>query len=123
MAAAKQSDGVRAATIGMGDSPWRPNIAASRSVGLALGGHARRRTRPLDVDDDHGQLEHDAQADGLLLEVQARAAGAGDPQKPAEGAPRAAPAAAISSSAWNVRTPKFFCRDSSWSSSEAGVIG
>ena len=32
-------------------------------------------------------------------------------------------AAAISSSAWIVMTPKFLCRESSWSSSEAGVIG
>ena len=30
---------------------------------------------------------------------------------------------AISSSACNVRTPKFLCLDSSWRMSEAGVIG
>ena len=38
-------------------------------------------------------------------------------------APSAAPAAAISSSAWNVRTPKFLCRERSSSSADAGVIG
>src|SRR3954463_13741751 len=31
MAASKQSDGDRGATIGTGDSPFRPNIACSRS--------------------------------------------------------------------------------------------
>ncbi len=30
---------------------------------------------------------------------------------------------AISSSAWNVMTPKFLCLDSSWRMSDAGVIG
>ena len=35
----------------------------------------------------------------------------------------AAVIAAISSSAWTVRTPKFLWRESSWSRSEAGVIG
>jgi putative transposase len=38
-------------------------------------------------------------------------------------APTAEAAAAISSSAWNVRTPKFLCFDSSWRMSDAGVIG
>lgn len=42
---------------------------------------------------------------------------------PPKAAPRAAPMPAISSSAWNVRTPKFLCRDSSCRMSEAGVIG
>ena len=37
--------------------------------------------------------------------------------------PSAAPTAAISSSAWNVRTPKFLCRASSSRIEDAGVIG
>ena len=45
------------------------------------------------------------------------------PRCPPNDAPSAMPAAAISSSAWSVRTPKFFRFDSSCSSSEAGVIG
>jgi hypothetical protein len=45
------------------------------------------------------------------------------PNCPANDAPRAIPAAAISSSACSVRTPKFFRLESSCSSSEAGVIG
>ena len=35
----------------------------------------------------------------------------------------AAPMPAISSSAWNVRTPKVLCLDSSCRMSDAGVIG
>ena len=42
---------------------------------------------------------------------------------PANEAPMAEPIAAISSSAWKVRTPKFLCFDNSWRMSEAGVIG
>ena len=42
---------------------------------------------------------------------------------PANDAPSAMFAAAISSSACSVITPKFLWRESSWSSSEAGVIG
>src|SRR5690606_11463084 len=42
---------------------------------------------------------------------------------PAKAAPIVEPMAAISSSAWNVLTPKLRCRDSSWRMSEAGVIG
>src|SRR6266567_865256 len=42
------------------------------------------RSGPLDVDDDHRQLQVHGQADHLLLEVQARAARAGDAQKPSE---------------------------------------
>ena len=42
---------------------------------------------------------------------------------PPYAAPSAAPTAAISSSAWKVRTPNRLCLDSSCSTSEAGVIG
>ena len=45
------------------------------------------------------------------------------PSAPPKLAPSAAPTAAISSSAWNVRTPKFLCRASSSSTEDAGVIG
>ena len=45
------------------------------------------------------------------------------PSAPPKDAPSAAPAAAISSSAWNVRTPKLLCFDSSSRIAEAGVIG
>ena len=42
---------------------------------------------------------------------------------PPNAAPMADVIAAISSSAWNVRTPKFLCRASSCRMSLAGVIG
>ena len=45
------------------------------------------------------------------------------PRWPAKDAPIAEPTAAISSSAWNVVTPKALCLLSSWRMSEAGVIG
>ena len=46
MATEKQSAGDEGATIGIGDSPWRPNIACNRSpcsflVGIPVEGPAR----------------------------------------------------------------------------------
>ena len=45
------------------------------------------------------------------------------PSAPPNAAPSAAPTPAISSSAWNVVTPKALCLDSSCRMSLAGVIG
>ena len=45
------------------------------------------------------------------------------PSAPPKLAPSAAPTAAISSSAWKVRTPKLLWRERSSRISEAGVIG
>jgi hypothetical protein len=45
------------------------------------------------------------------------------PSAPPNAAPSAAPTPAISSSAWNVRTPNRLCLLSSWRMSDAGVIG
>ncbi len=45
------------------------------------------------------------------------------PIEPPKAAPITAVSAAISSSAWKVRTPKFFRRESSWRMSLAGVMG
>ena len=45
------------------------------------------------------------------------------PIAPPYAAPIAEVTAAISSSAWNVRTPNRLCRASSWRMSLAGVIG
>ena len=45
------------------------------------------------------------------------------PRRPPKDAPRAMPAAAISSSAWIVEIPMLAWRESSCSSSDAGVIG
>ena len=45
------------------------------------------------------------------------------PRAPAYAAPIAAPIAAISSSAWKVRTPNAFKLARVWSRAEAGVMG
>ena len=45
------------------------------------------------------------------------------PSAPPNAAPSAAPTPEISSSAWNVVTPKALCLDSSCRMSDAGVIG
>ena len=58
---------------------------------LRFRGHARRWACPHDVDDDHRQLERHRQADGLLLEVQAGAAGSGNAEMTAEGRPQGRP--------------------------------
>ena len=91
---------------------------------LGLGGHAGARAGPLHVDDQQRQLGHHGQADALrlsaampgpLVPVTAMA--------PPKAAPMAEVTAAISSSAWKVRTPKFLRLDSSCRMSLAGVIG
>ena len=84
-AASKHWAGVEAATIGSGDSPWRPWIAISRSaasvlVGIPVEGPARWTSI-----DHQRQLEHDRQADRLGLQVHAGAAGRGDAELAAEG--------------------------------------
>ena len=116
--------GERGATIGSGASPWRPNIAMQQVGLLGLGRQPGRRPGALHVDDQQRELQADRQADRLGLEVEARARGAGHAEVPGERcAERDADAAAISSSACMVRTPKFLCCDSSWRMSDAGVIG
>ena len=102
----------------------RPNSAMLRSAASVLVG------RPVDgpprwmstissgSSTRHGEARSSrssAPAPGPLVVV--------TPRWPAKAAPRAMPAAAISSSACTVRTPKCLCLDSSWRMSEAGVIG
>ena len=122
-AASKHWPGVAAATIGSGDSPWRPYIAISRSaasvlVGMPVEGPARwtstttsgsssATARPI-VSDFRSMP-------GPLVAV--------TPRWPANAAPSTMFTAAISSSAWIVRTPKRLWRASACRSSDAGVIG
>ena len=73
---------------------------------LRLRRHPRRRACALDVADHERQLQLHRQADRLLLQHDSRPADVVTPSAPPNDAPRAAPTAAISSSAWNVRTPK-----------------
>src|ERR687895_1881000 len=123
IAAQKHDAGEYEATIGKGASPWRPYIACSRSdcsvvvgspvdgpprwMSMTRSGSSSERARP-NVSDFRS-------SPGPDVVVTARC--------PEKAAPTAIPAAAISSSAWIVRTPKFLWRDSSWRMSEAGVIG
>ena len=71
-AASKQWLGDCAATIGSGDSPWRPYIASSRSDCSVLVG------RPVDGPprctsiEHERELEADREAERLRLEVDAR---------------------------------------------------
>ncbi len=91
---------------------------------LGLGRHAGRRAGALHVDDDQRQLEGDRQPDRLGLQRQPRPGRRRDGQRRRR-TPRRAPRrrAAISSSAWKVRTPNRLCLLSSCRMSEAGVIG
>ena len=109
--------------IGTGASPLRPNIACSRSacsvlVGSPVDGPPRCTSmtssgssiitpRPMVSD-------FNAMPGPEVLVT---------PSAPPKAAPSAAPMPAISSSAWNVVTPKRLCLLSSCRMSEAGVIG
>ena len=123
MAASKHSPGVAAATIGSGLSPWRPYIAISRSpcsvlVGMPVEGPARW-TSTITIGSSIATASDTVSAlrsmPGPLVAV--------TPRWPANAAPSAMPAAAISSSACTVRTPNFLWRERLCSSSDAGVIG
>ena len=109
--------------MGNGDSPWRPYIASNRSdcsvfvgnpvdgpprwTSTTTSGSSRLMARPSASD-----LRS---SPGPLVAVM--------PRWPANAAPTATAAAAISSSACRVRMPKFLCFDSSCRMSDAGVIG
>ena len=73
---------------------------------LRLGRHPGRRPGALDVADQERQLEHDREPDGLGLEDDARPGRGRDAERAAERSADRGAGAAISSSAWNVRTPK-----------------
>ena len=122
-ATSKQSLGLRAATMGSGDSPLRPNIACSRSdcsvfVGRPVLGPPRcmlmtsmgsSRIMPSPIASLFSAMP------GPLELVTAIA--------PPKAAPMAEQIAAISSSACTVRTPKRFRALSSSRTGLAGVIG
>ena len=122
-AASKQSPGDCGATIGTGDSPLRPNIAWSRSACSVLVG------RPVDGPPRWTSITSSGSsvitARPIVSDFSAMPGPdvVVTPSAPANDAPRAAPMPAISSSAWNVVTPKDLCLLSSWRMSEAGVIG
>ena len=123
MAMVKQSAGVAGATIG--DRAFA--VAAEhrlQQVGLlGLRRQAGAGPAALHVDDDQRQLGHHRQADRLALERDARAARAGQPERPAE---RRADGRADGGDlvlGLEGLTPKFLKRASSCRMSLAGVIG
>ena len=80
---------------GTGDSPFRPNIACSRSACSVLVGIPVDGPGPLDVADDQRQLDRHGQADGLGLQQHAGPGGGRSrPASRRRTAPRAAPTAA-----------------------------
>ena len=101
----KQSDGVQGATTGSGDSPWRPYSAAIRSaasvlVGMPVEGPARCTsitTSGSSIATASPIVSAFRSMPGPLVAVTA--------SWPAKAAPSAMFTAAISSSAWIVRTP------------------
>ena len=76
---------------------------------LGLGGQAGARARPLDVEDHERQLGHHGEPDALGLEREPGPLVAQTPMAPPNAAPMADATAAISSSAWKVRTRKRLC--------------
>ena len=122
-AALKQSAGEAAAITGTGASPWRPYRAWARSacsvlVGMPVDGPARWTSTITSGSSSitASPIVSDFSAiPGPEVTV--------TPSWPAKLAPRAAPIAAISSSAWKVVTPCCLAPDRLCSTSEAGVIG
>ena len=123
IAASKQPAGVEAATTGTGDSEFRPNRTMSRSacsglVGMPVDGPARWTSTITS-----GSSSVTARPTVSDLRTMPGPAEVETPSAPPNAAPSAAPDAAISSSAWNVLTPKCFSCASCSRTSEAGVIG
>ena len=122
-AMAKRSDGVAGASTTTGDSPFRPYRAISKSacsvlVGMPVDGPARCTSMTIS-----GSSRDTARPMVSALRAMPGPEVLVTPSAPPKDAPSAAPTPAISSSAWNVRTPNRLCLDSSCRMSEAGVIG
>src|ERR687892_718366 len=122
-AAQKHDGGEYDATIGTGASPCRPNMACRRSacsvlVGSPVDGPPRWMSQTISgsSSDTASPIVSDFRATpGPEVVV--------TPRAPPNAAPSAASMPAISSSAWNVRTPNRLCFESSCRMSDAGVIG
>jgi hypothetical protein len=121
--ASKQSPGERGATTGTGASPLRPYMTWSRSdcsvlVGRPVDGPPRWMSQMTS-----GISSDTASPIASLFNEMPGPDDVVTASDPPNEAPIAAPTPAISSSAWNVRTPKRLCLESSCRMSEAGVIG
>ena len=122
-AASKQSAGDCGAMIGTGASPLRPNIAWSRSACSVLVGRPVEGPPRWTSTISSGSSIITARPIVSDLSAMPGPDVVVTPRAPPNAAPRAAPMPAISSSAWNVVTPKRLCLLSSCRMSEAGVIG
>ena len=105
IAASKQFPGVEAATTGIGDSAFRPYSTMRRSacsgfVGIPVDGPARWMSRITS-----GSSRVTASPIVSAFKTTPGPLDVDTPSAPPNDAPSAAPTAAISSSAWNVRTP------------------
>ena len=106
IAISKHSLGVDGATMGTGHSPFLPNIACSKSACSVLVGKPVEGPplRTFGITTGHSVITARPIASafratpGPLVPVR--------PSEPPQAAPMAMPIAAISSSAWNVFTPK-----------------
>src|ERR1700730_17773515 len=115
----KQSPGVHGAHTGIGDSELRPNMACSKSpCAVVVGGPVEGPPRWMSqITMGNSTIMARPMASvfsampGPEVVVMASA--------PEYAAPIAEVMAAISSSAWNVITPKFLYMESSWRMSEA----
>src|ERR671929_2358651 len=119
-AVSKQFPGVDAATTGTGDSALRPNNASSRSacsgfVGMPVDGPARWMSRMTS-----GSSSVTASPIVSCLSTTPGPLDVVTPSAPPNDAPSAAPDAAISSSAWNVRMPNCLYDASSSRIDDAG---
>ncbi len=119
----KQSPGDEAASTGSGDSLLRPNIACSRSAcSVLVGSPVEGPPRWMSITTS-GSSVMTARLIASLLSARPGPEVEVTASAPPNAAPIAAHTAAISSSAWNVVTPKCLYCASSCSRSEAGVIG
>ena len=123
IATQKQSAGVDAASTGIGASELRPNSACSRSACSVLVG------RPVDGPPRWMSQMTSGISTATASPIASVFSAMPGPEvvviasAPAYAAPIAEVTAAISSSAWNVITPKSLYWESSCRMSEAGVIG
>src|SRR5687767_5550480 len=109
--------------MGTGESELRPNMTISRSacsvlVGMPVDGPARWTSTIT-----RGSSTMTARFNASDLSAMPGPEEAVIPMAPPYDAPMAEPIAAISSSAWNVLTPKFLYVASWWRMSLAGVMG
>ena len=123
IAISKHSEGVDGATMGTGLSPLRPNIACSRSACSVFVGRPVLGPPRCTLTTIIGSSSIIARLIASLLSAMPGPLVPVTASAPPNEAPMTAQTAAISSSAWNVRTSKCRSEASVCRMSLAGVIG